>query len=150
MLGSTLLKLIATFYCLFYKTWLIALAISNNKMFQFHVHSGVRDRNIEVFLANCHGKKIDWNAQDNNGDTALHIALKCAKDFKSRNNGIHYDYYVKHLKTLLDIAETLLDVHLLSNGNTILVSYIQIVDAQHNRRYSQIFNMILSTQEDKG
>ena len=37
-------------------------------------------------LTNCQGKNIDWNAQDDNGDTPLMIALKTAIRYKSEEN----------------------------------------------------------------
>ena len=103
-----------------------------HRTFEFRHHNGVQQHNIDVMLANCHGKKIDWNAQDDDGNTALILALKCTKESMLWQNGIHYEYYLKKLKTLLDIAETLLDVHLPNNDGETAWDYIMTEDTDND------------------
>ena len=64
-------------------------------------------------LANCQGKNIDWNAQDDNGDTPLMIALKTAIRYMSEESV--FGYYLEaleDLKNFLEAAETPFDMHL--------------------------------------
>ena len=71
-----------------------------------------RPQNNAILLSNCQGKNIDWNAQDDNGDTPLIWTLKNISFCKIRNWQSHYCHHVRALKNLLEAADTLIDVHL--------------------------------------
>ena len=71
-----------------------------------------RPQNNAILLSNCKGKNIDWNAQDDNGDTPLIWTLKNISFCKIRNWQSHYCHHVRALKNLLEAADTLIDVHL--------------------------------------
>ena len=75
--------------------------------------------NSEILLDNCQGKNIDWNVQDDNGDTPLLFALKKTFNAKMENKMEAYHLYLKALKNLLEVADTPMNLNLPNrNGHT--------------------------------
>ena len=73
----------------------------------------------EILLDNCQGKNIDWNVQDDNGDTPLLFALKKTFNAKMENKMEAYHLYLKVFKKLLEVADTPMNLNLPNrNGHT--------------------------------
>ena len=75
-------------------------------------YGGRLQPNVDILLEHCQGKGFDWNAQDDDGDTPLIWALKNIKFAKMRKDIDAYHQYVKALKELLRVADTLIDIDL--------------------------------------
>ena len=107
-----------------------------HKIVSFGNHNGELQHNVEYMFANCQGRNIDWNAQDDNGDTPLMIALKTVRRYKSEESV--YGYYLEaleDLKNLLEAAETPFDMQLPNRHGLTAWDYVmlskdkEIVDA---------------------
>ena len=107
-----------------------------HQIVRFGNHTGELQHNVEYMFANCQGRNIDWNAQDDNGDTPLMIALKTVRRYKSEESV--YGYYLEaleDLKNLLEAAETPFDMHLPNRHGLTAWDYVmlhkdkEIVDA---------------------
>ena len=59
-----------------------------------------------VLLNYCKGKTIDWNVQDENGDTPVLFALKSTFGAKCQKDMGKYHLYLRALKNILEIANT--------------------------------------------
>ena len=81
-------------------------------------------------LANCKGKNIDWNAQDDNGDTPLMIALKTAIRYKSEENVYGWLLFGSSWRSqeLLEAAETPFDMHLPNRHGLTAWDYVKLKD----------------------
>ena len=75
-------------------------------------YGGRLQPNVDILLENCQGKGFDWNAQDDDGDTPLIWALKNIKFAKMRKDIDAYHQYVKALKELMRVADSLIDIDL--------------------------------------
>ena len=87
---------------------------------------GSRPQNVAIFLSNCQGRNINWNAQDDNGDTPVIWILKnisYCKMINKRNR-----HHVKALKTFLEAADTLLDFHKPNRVGDTALKYVEELD----------------------
>ena len=107
-----------------------------HQIVRFGNHTGELQHNVEYMFANCQGRNIDWNAQDDNGDTPLMIALKTVRRYKSEESvyGYHLEA-LEDLKNLLEAAETPFDMQLPNRHGLTAWDYVmlskdkEIVDA---------------------
>ena len=100
-----------------------------HKIASFGNHNGWVQHNVKIMLANCQGRHIDWNAQDDNGDTPLMVALKTARHYKSEESD--YGYYLEaleDLKNLLEAAETPFDMYLPNRFGLTAWDYVLLKD----------------------